>query len=92
MGTKAVDLLEKLANTGYSGISYVGAANYQSRENEAKRNLGDTHDKLYVKAKEIDEKMLKSNKLLRNLYNSIDSCVELTPELLIEIKTHLENV
>lgn len=72
MRTKVIDLLEELANVGYNGISYVGVANYQSRENEARRNLGNTHDKLYKKALELDELNSELLKELQKVKLDID--------------------
>ena len=36
---RLADLVENVFQAGENGIAYVGAANYQSRENEARRNL-----------------------------------------------------
>lgn len=66
--TKVVDLLEELADVGYYGISYVGSANYQSRENEAKKNLGNKHDELYAKAKKLDETNQELLEALQEMY------------------------
>ncbi len=40
-----INALDEVYNAGYSGISYVGSANYASRVSEAKSNLRNVYEK-----------------------------------------------
>jgi hypothetical protein len=67
-GHKAKDMLSTLYHTAKSGISYVGAANYASREYEANKSLDDKFDYLYDKCVELDE-------VNNDLLEALQSCV-----------------
>lgn len=66
-------LVVKVCQSGHDGISHVGAANYQSRESEAKRSLQDVTDSALEKAIKLDYQLLVQSEALKQIEQFSDS-------------------
>jgi hypothetical protein len=76
-GIKAVDILQKCYDVGIGGISHVGAANYASREAEAKATLDKATDELYDEAEKLDE-------VVADLLRELEDCVTMLEGLHVQ--------
>jgi hypothetical protein len=57
---RLIELFDKVKDAGYSGIDYVGLANYQEREIEAKDRLHKTYDSAMDELTSMIETNLKT--------------------------------
>ncbi|WP_372938133.1 hypothetical protein [Seonamhaeicola sp.] len=89
-GTKATDIVTKLSDVGHSGISYVSAANYASRESEARRKLDRITDELYSEATKIDESRKELLKSLQDILKWSAHFPDAMNEELLEAKKLIE--